>query len=179
MKTHLLGNVGKGPRQFHQGQAGLWFPGFLLSRGRMTTGASALFLLGRCVRTEGLWTHGDPSHPVDLGSSLFRGFLVDELHDSRVIQRGWRVTGPRSVGFGLDLVQPRDPFFTRRFFTGTYFYSYNACSGLESNYRTWPATLSTARAPGVLCVSRLFPLEITSRPTLALFAHRLRKTCLL
>ena len=108
MKTQLLGNVGKGPRQFHQGQAGLWFPGFLLSHGRMTTGASALFLLGRRVRTEGLWTQGDPSHPVDFGPSLFRGFLVDELHDPCVIQRGWRVTGPRSAG--LDLVQPRDPF---------------------------------------------------------------------
>ena len=172
MKTHLLGNVGKGPRQFHQGQAGLWFPGFLLSHGRMTTGASALFLLGRRVRTEGLWTQGDPSHPFDFGPSLFRGFLVDELHDPCVIQRGWRVTGPRSAG--LDLVQPRDPFFT-----GRYFYSYHAWVGLESNYRTWPATLSTARAPCVLCVSRLFPLEITSRPTLALFAHRVRKTCLL
>ena len=109
MKTHLLGNVGKGPRQFHQGQAGLWFPGFLLSHGRMTTGASALFLLGRRVRTEGLWTQGDPSHLVDFGPSLFRGFLADELHDPCVIQRGWRVTGPRSAG--LDVVQPRDPFF--------------------------------------------------------------------
>ena len=111
MKTHLLRNVGKGPCQFHQGQAGFLFSGFLLSHGRMTTGASALFLLGRHVRTEGLLTKGDPRHPVVFGSSLFRGFLVDELHDPRFIQLVWRVTGPRSVGFGLDLVQPRDSFF--------------------------------------------------------------------
>ena len=54
MKTHLLRNVGKGLRQFHQGQAGLLLAGFLLSQGRMTTGASALFLLGHRVKTEGL-----------------------------------------------------------------------------------------------------------------------------
>ena len=76
----------------------------------MTTGVSALFLSGRCVRTDGLLTRGDPRHPADFGSSLFRGFLVDELHDPLVIQRGWRVIGPQSAGFGLDLVQPRDPF---------------------------------------------------------------------
>ena len=110
MKTHLLGNVGKGPCQFHQGHAGFGFGRFLLAHGRMTTGASALFLLGRCVRTEGLLTRGDPRHPTDFGSSLFRGFLVDELHDPLVIQRGWRVIGLQSAGFGLDLVQPRDPF---------------------------------------------------------------------
>ena len=139
----------------------------------MTTGASALFLLGRHVRTEGLLTKGDPHHPVDLSSSLFRGFLVDELHDPRFIQLGWRVTGARSAGFGLDLVQPRDPFFT-----GRYFYSYHAWVALESNYRTWLATLSTVPTRFVLCVTRLFLPEITSRPILALFAHRVRKTCL-
>ena len=111
MKTHLLGNVGKGPCQFHQGQAGFLFDGFLLAHGGMTTGASALFLLGRRVRTEGLLTKGNPRHPVDFRSSLVGGFLVDELHDTRILCRGWRVTGPRSVCFGLDLVQPRDPFF--------------------------------------------------------------------
>ena len=47
MKTHLLGNVGKGPGQFHQGHAGLLFRGFLLAHGWMTTGTSALlFFLG-------------------------------------------------------------------------------------------------------------------------------------
>ena len=111
MKTHLLGNVGKSPCQFHQGQAGFLFDGFLLAHGWMTTGASALFPLGRRVRAEGLLTKGDPRHPVDFCSSLVGGFLVDELHDTRIVCRGWRVTGPRSVCFGLDLVQPRDPFF--------------------------------------------------------------------
>ena len=61
MKTHLLGNVGKGPGQFHQGHAGFGFGRFLLAHGRMTTGASALFLLGRRIRTEGLLTKGDPA----------------------------------------------------------------------------------------------------------------------
>ena len=176
MKTNLLGNVGKGPCQFHQGQAGFWLGGFLLAHGRMTTGASALFLLGRRVRTEGLLTRGEPRHPVDFGSSLVGGFLMDELHDTRLVCRGWRVTGPRSAGFGLDLVQPRDPFFTGRF---VYSYSYHAWVALESNYRTWLVTLSTGPTRGVLCVSRLFRPEITSRPTLALFVHRVRKTCLL
>ena len=104
MKTHLLGNVGKDPSQFHQGQAGFLFGGFLLAHGRMTTGASALLFLGRRVRTEGLLTKGDPHHPVDFRSSLVGGFLVDELHDTHIVCRGWRVTGPRSAGFGLDLV---------------------------------------------------------------------------
>ena len=54
MKTHLLGNVGKGPGQFHQGHAGHMFGEFLLAHGWMTSGESALFLLGRRVRTEGL-----------------------------------------------------------------------------------------------------------------------------
>ena len=49
---------------------------FLLSHGWMTTGASALFLFGSSVRTKGLLTKCDPSHPVDLGSSLFGYFLV-------------------------------------------------------------------------------------------------------
>ena len=163
MKTHLLRNVGKGPCHFHQGQAGFFFGRFLLAHGRMTTGASALFLLGRRVRTEGLLTKGDPRHPVDFRSSLFGGFLVDELHDTRIVCRGWRVTGPRSAGFGLDLVQPRDPFFTGRF---VYSYSYHAWVALESNYRTWLATLSTVPTRCVHSVSRLFPREITSRPTL-------------
>ena len=90
--------------------------GFLLAQGRMTTGASALFFLGRRVRTEGLLTKDDPRHPVDVCSSLVGGFLVDELHHTRLVGRGWRVTGPRSAGFGLELVQPRDPFFTGSFF---------------------------------------------------------------
>ena len=98
--------------------------------GLMTTGASALFLLGSGVRTEGLLTKGDPSHPVDFSSSLSRGFFVDERHDIRFIQLGWSVTGPRSAGFGLDLVQQPHPFFTGRFL----FSSQNALVGLESNY---------------------------------------------
>ena len=151
MKTHLPRNVGKGPCQFHQGQAGFSFGGFLLAYWRMTTGSSALFLLSGRVRMEGLLTIGDPRHPVDFRSSLFRGFLVDEPHDPRVIQQGWRVTGQRSAGFGLDLVQPRDPFFT-----GRYSYSYHAWVALESNYRTWLATLSTVPTRCVLSVSRLF-----------------------
>ena len=73
MKTHLQRNVGKGSSQFHQGQALFLFGRFLLSHGRMTTGA--LFLLGRRVRTKGLVTKGDPHHPVDFRPSLFRGFL--------------------------------------------------------------------------------------------------------
>ena len=133
--------------------------GFHLAQGRMTTGASALFFLGRRVRTEGLLTKDDPRHPVDVCSSLVGGFLVDELHDTRLVGRGWRVTGPRSAGFNS--------------------YSYHAWVALESNYRTWLATLSTVPTRGVLCVSRLFRPEITSRPTLALFVHRVRKTCLL
>ena len=80
MKAHLMGNVGKGPGQFQQGQAGLGLGRFLLARGRMTASASALFLLGRRVRTEGLLTKGDPRHPVDVRSSLVGGFLADELH---------------------------------------------------------------------------------------------------
>ena len=97
MKTYLLRNVGKGQRQFHQVQAGFLLAGFLLSHGQMTTGKSAMILLGSRVRTEGVLIKGDPSHPVDFSSSLFRGFLVDELHDTRFIQLGWRVTGPLSV----------------------------------------------------------------------------------
>ena len=161
--------------QCWEGQAGLLLTGFLRSHGRMKTGASALFLLGSRVRTEGLLTKGDPSHPVDFSSSLFRGFLVDELHDTRFIQLGWSVTGPRSAGFDLYLVQPRHPFFTGRCLLS----SHHAWVGLESNYRTWTATLSTALTRCVLCVSRFFLPEITSRPILALFAHRVRKTCLL
>ena len=135
MKTHLLGNVGKDPSQFHQGQAGFLFGGFLLAHGRMTTGASASLFLGRRVRTEGLLTKGDPRHPVDFRSSLFRGFLVDELHDPRFIQLGWRVAGPRLAGFGLDLVQPLCPFFT-----GRYIYSYHAWVALESTIVPgWPS----------------------------------------
>ena len=88
MKTHLLGNVGKGPCQFHQGHAGFGFGRFLLAHGRMTTGASALFLLGRRVRTEGLLTKGDPRHPVDVGSSLVGGFLLDEFQNVRVTGGG-------------------------------------------------------------------------------------------
>ena len=175
MKTHLLRNVGKGPRQFHQGQAGFLLGGFLLSHERMMTTALALFLLGRCVRTEGLLTKGDPSHPVDSSSSLFCGFLVDELQETRFIQLGWRVSGPRSAGFGLDLVQPPYPFFMGRFL----FSSHHVWVALESNYRTWAATLSTALTRCVLCVSSLFLLELTSRPTVALFVHQVRKTCLL
>ena len=113
--------LGKGPCQFHQGQAGFLFGVFRLPHGRMTTGASALFLLGRRVRTEGLLTKGDPRHPVDFRSSLFGGFLVDELLDTRIVCRGWRVTGSRSAGFGLDLVQPRDPFFYAALFYGALF----------------------------------------------------------
>ena len=174
MNTHLLRNVGKGPCQFHQGQADFWFGGFLFAHGWMTTAASALFLLGRRVRTDGLLTKGDPRHPVDFRSSLFGGVLVDELHDTRIVCRGWRVSGRRSASVGLDLVQPRDPFFT-----GRYSYSYHAWVALESNYHTWLATLSTVPTRCVLSVSRLFRPEITSRPTLALFVHRVRKTCLL
>ena len=75
MKAHLLRNVGKGPRKFHQGRAGFLLAECLLSHGWMTTGASALFLFGSRVRAEGLLTKGDPSHPVDFGSSLFSGLM--------------------------------------------------------------------------------------------------------
>ena len=88
MKTHLVGNVGEGPSQFQQGQAGLGFGGFLLAHEQMTSRASALFLLGRRVRTEGLLTKGDPRHPVDVGSSLVGGFLLDELRNVRVTGGG-------------------------------------------------------------------------------------------
>ena len=172
MKTHLLSNVGKGPRQFHQGKAGCLFARFLLSHGWMTIPASALFLFGSRVRTEGLLTKCDPSHPVDFGSSLFRCFLVNDLRDLCLIHVGWTVTSTWSAGFGLYLVQPPHPFFTGRFL-------FSSHHRLESNYRTWPATLSTALTHCVLFVSRLFPPEITIRPTLGLFVHRVRKTCLL
>ena len=174
MKTHLLGNVGKGPGQFHQGHAGLLFGGFLPAHGWMTTGASALFLLGRRVRKEGLLTKGDPRHPVDVGSSLVGGFLLDEFQNVRVTGGGWGVTGPRSAGIRQDLIQKPHPLFSfsRRYFDADHI-------ARESNYRTWQATLSTGPRPDVLSVSRLFRPEITSRPTLALFGHRVRKTCLL
>ena len=174
MKTHLLGNVGKGPCQFHQGHAGLLFGGFLLAYGRMTTGASALFLLGRRVRTEGLLTKGDPRHPVDVGSSLVGGFLLDEFQNVRVAGGGWGVTGPGSAGICQYLIQKPHPLFS---FSRRYFHAYHVVR--ESNYRTWQATLSTGPTRGVLYVSRLFRPEITSRPTPALFGHRVRKTCLL
>ena len=70
----------------------------------MTTGASALFLLGRRVRTEGLLTKGDPRHPVDVRSLLVGGFLVDELHNVGVTGGRGCVTGPRLAGMGLDLM---------------------------------------------------------------------------
>ena len=94
MKAYLLSNVGKGLRQFHQGQASFWLAGFflLLLHGWMTTSAPTMFLLGCRVRTESLLTKGDPSHSVDFGSSLFRGFSVNELHDLDLIHVGWRVT---------------------------------------------------------------------------------------
>ena len=130
--------LGKAPASSIRVRQGFLFGGFLLAHGRMTTGTSALFLLDRCVRTEGLLTKGDPRHTVDYHSSLFGDFLVDELHDTRIVCRGRHVTGPRSAGFGLDLVQPHDPFFT-----GRYSYSYHAWVVLKSNYRTWLATLST------------------------------------
>ena len=107
--------------------------GFLLAHGRMTTGASALFFLGRRVRTEGLLTKDDPRHPVDVFSSLVGGFLVDELHDTRLVGRGWRVTEPRWAGFGLDLVQPRDPFFTGSFFLFL-FVPCLGCAGIQLSY---------------------------------------------
>ena len=107
------------------GQAGLWFGGFLLSHGRMTTGASALFLLGRRVRTEGLLTKGDPRHPVDFRSSLVGGFLVDELHNVGVTGGRGCVTGPRSAGIRLHLIQKPHPFFTGRFFSRGYCYGYH------------------------------------------------------
>ena len=174
MKTHLLGNVRKGPCQFHQGPAGLLFGGFLFSHGRMTTGTSALFLLGTRVRTEGLLTKGDPSHPVDLSSSLFRGFLVDELQDTRFIQLGWRVTGPQSAGFGLDLVQPPHPFL-RAFFV--FFAPCLACAGIQISYLdSHPFHRTNTLRP--LRFKTFLP-EITSRSILAPFVHRVRKTCLL
>ena len=174
MKTHLLGNVGKGPCQFHQGHAGFGFGRFPLAHGWMTTGASALFLLGRLVRTEGLLTKGDPRHHVDVGSSLVGGFLEDEFQNVRVMGGWWGVTGPGSAGIRLDLIQKPHPIFS---FLRRYFDAYQVAR--ESNYRTWQATLSTGPTRDVLYVSRLFRPEITSRPTLALFAHRVRKTCLL
>ena len=174
MKTHLLGNVGKSPCQFHEGHAGLLFGGFLLAHGWMTTGASALFLFGRRVSTEGLLTKSDPRHPVDFGSSLAGGFLVDEFQNVCVAGGRGCVTGPRSAGIRLHLIQKPHPLFS---FSRRYFDAYHVAR--ESNYRTWQATLSTGPTPGVLGVSTLFRPEITSRPTLALFEHRVRKTCLL
>ena len=175
MKTHLLRNVGKGPCQFHQGQARFLFGGFLLAHGRMTTGAVALFLLGRRVRMGGLLTKGDPHRPVDFGSSSFRGFLVNELCDPRIIQRGWRVTGPRTAGFGMDLVKPPHPFDTGRFF---FFRTMPGLCWNPTIVLSWPPFRPYQHVAS-FCVSRLFLPEITSRPTLALFAHRVRKTCLL
>ena len=88
---------------------------------------------GPPVRTEGLLAKGDPRHPVDLSSSLFRGFLVDELHDPRIVCRGWRVAGLRSAGFGLDLVQPPHPFFYGAFFVFL-FLPCLGCAGIQLSY---------------------------------------------
>jgi len=153
MKTHLLGNVGKGSRQFHQGQARILFGRFLLAHRGMTTRASTLFGFGA-------WLGGSQRAPfpgILLGSMigigvgplrlggtgqffpplqgsflpLFRRFLVDELHNVGVGGRNGRGRGSRSVGFGLDLVRPSHPFLT---FSWGYFYAYHAGVGRESNY---------------------------------------------
>jgi len=137
MKTHLLRNVGKGPRQFHQGQTGLSLGGFLLLHRGVTTSTSRLFLfpggaqgspfpsilfcLMKGIGVCPLLLGGTGQHFPPLQFSVFLllgGFLSDELHDTCIIHLGWRVTGPRSTGFGLDLVQPRYPFFTGRYLDG-------------------------------------------------------------
>ena len=108
------------------------------------------------------------------GLPLFGRFLLDEFHNVRVTGGWWCLTCPQSAGIRLDLIQKPHPLFS---FSRRYFDAYHVAR--ESNYRTWQATLSTGPTRGVLYVSRLFRLEITSRPTLALFGHRVRKTCLL
>ena len=128
MKTHLLGNVGKGPGQFHQRHAGLGFGGFLLAHGGMTAGASALFFLG--WRPQGpsflgilfgsmigigvrplLFGRTGQLFPPGLLLPLFGRFLLDEFQNL-CIAAGWRgVTGPGSTRVRLDLIEKPDPFF--------------------------------------------------------------------
>ena len=130
MKTHLLGNVGKGRCQVQQvRQVLVW---------RVSSCAWAdddwrvgIVFFGPPYKNGGLLTKDDPRHPVDVCSSVVGGFLVDELHDTRLVGRGWRVTGPRSAGFGLDLVQPRDLFFYGALFL---FVPCLGCAGIQLSY---------------------------------------------
>ena len=112
--------------------------------------------------------------PPRLGLPLFGGFLLNEFQYVGVTGGRGGVTGARSAGVRLHFIEKPDPLFS--FSRGDFDADHAA---RESNYRTWPATLSTGPTPGVLGVSTLFRPEITSRPTLALFEHRVRKTCLL
>ena len=100
------------------------------------------------------------------GLPLFGRFLVDEVHYVRVTGGWWGVTGPRSAGIRLDLIQKPRPLFS---FSRRYFDAYHVWVARESNYRTWQATLSTGPRRDVLYVSRRFRPEITSRPTRALY----------
>ena len=195
MKTHLLGNVGKGPRQFQQGQAGFLFSGgclLLLSHGRMTRGASTLFLLpGQSSPLTGILfcpMIGIGVRPLFFGGtrqffpplqfsvlSLVGSFPMNVFQNLGVCGGRGRVPLSGSTGFGLYFVQPGDFFLTGRFL----FDAHHVWVERGSNCRTWRATLSTAPTPGLFSVSRLFPLEIRNRSTLGLFAHPVRKTCLL
>ena len=119
MKTHLLGNVGKGPCKFHRGHASFGFGRFLLAHGWMTTGASALFgrflergtqgtpflgilfgsMVGIGVRPLLLGGAGQLFPPLQgSGLPLLGRFLLDEFQNVRVTGGWWGVTGPRSAG---------------------------------------------------------------------------------
>ena len=134
MKAHLMGNVGEGPGQFQQGQAGLGFGRFLLAHGGMTTRAASFgfFLLG--WRPQGpmllgilfgamigigtsplLFGGTGQLFPPRLFLPLFRRFLLDELHHVGITSGRRGVTGPRTTGIRLHLIQKPDPVF---FFEG-------------------------------------------------------------
>ena len=123
MKTHLLGNVGKGPGQFHQGHASLGFGGFLLAHRWMTTGTSALLfflgwgpqgasflgilfgsMVGIGVRPLLLGRTGQLV-PPRLGLPLFGCFLLNEFQYVGVAGGRGGVTGSRSTGIRLHLIE--------------------------------------------------------------------------
>ena len=120
MKTHLLGNVGKDPRQFQQDQACFLFFGgcLLLAHGRMTRGASTLFLFpGQGSPLTGILFRlmiGIGVRPLFLGGtrqffppfqlsvlSLVGGFPMNVFHNLGVCGGRGRVTLP-----GVDGLRP-------------------------------------------------------------------------
>ena len=163
-RKHLVGNVGKGPRQFHQGQAGFFlFGGFLLSHGRMTRGASTLLFLlldqstpFTCIIVRPMIGIG--VRPLFFGGtsqffpalqfsvvSLFGGFLVNEFQDVGFRNRWGAVTLPRLTGLGLYFVQPsylflRGVAFFTRIMPGLRGYPTVVLGGPPFPWRQYPAS---------------------------------------